>query len=76
MTITIDDIKGMNLQVGDKIEVKLTIGNDQLGYYQEIFNGTKNEKHLAISRMNNGKSPISYELNIIQEIKKLTYEKK
>lgn len=34
--MTIDDIKGMNLQVGDKIEVGY-LGDNYIGYYQTIF---------------------------------------
>lgn len=82
MTMTLEQIDGMNLQVGDKIEIKLNNGDEREGhtticYFVRISQGM----YLEYSHVSNGTNKRSSFwlqesiLTEIDDIKRLDYRK-
>jgi hypothetical protein len=77
MTMTIDDIKGMNLQVGDKIEIKIIDKTEKIGYYGGFYD-YPSQMLISLIKTKEGHFEDSrpHYIGAITEINKLTYEKK
>ena len=71
MTITIDQIKEMNIPVGNPIEMRLSNGKE-LGYFQSVkFDG---EDELIYYMKNDSEKSLHF-ISRIEEIKILEYKK-
>jgi len=81
MTITLDQLKGMNLQVGEPIE--MTIDDSEIGPFNEMvyFKGIQESKSsnelvwmsLYGNRIANEMNQAKTSLNIIEKVRRLKY---
>jgi hypothetical protein len=70
MTITLDQLKGMNLQVGEPIEINYIDDTSKLGYYE----GLKNSRLTWFSKKQRSKfPPNSDSVDAIEKVRRLKY---